>query len=123
MKRLIIIAFLSFLTSFNINAQIKLPALFTDHMMLQQDMDAPIWGWANKNEKITVLTSWDSKAYEAKTDSYGKWLLKVKTPEADYTTYNITVSQGENSITINNILIGEVWLCSGQSNMEMPLKG
>ncbi|AXP80058.1 hypothetical protein CJ739_965 [Mariniflexile rhizosphaerae] len=123
MGRLIIIAFLSFLASFNINAQIKLPALFTDNMMLQQEMDAPIWGWANKNEKITVLTSWDSKAYETKTDSHGKWLLKVKTPKADYTTYSITVSQGANSITINNILIGEVWLCSGQSNMEMPLKG
>lgn len=123
MGRLIIIAFLSFLASFNMNAQIKLPALFTDNMMLQQDMDAPIWGWANKNEEITVLTSWDSKAYETKTDKNGKWLLKVKTPKADYTTYSVTVSQGSNSITIKNILIGEVWLCSGQSNMEMPLKG
>ncbi|WP_308991003.1 sialate O-acetylesterase [Mariniflexile litorale] len=123
MKKHFIITVLCLLGSFQIHAEIKLPALFTDNMMLQQDMEAPIWGWANKNEKITIQTSWDSKVYEIKTDSDGKWKLKVKTPKAGFTIYSITVSQGSDSKTIKNILIGEVWLCSGQSNMEMPLKG
>lgn len=123
MKKYFVIAVLCFLGSVQMHADIKLPALFSDNMILQQQMEAPIWGWGNKNEMLEILTSWDSKTYEVKVSSDGKWQLKVKTPKSGYTTYTITVSQGTDSKTIQNVLIGEVWLCSGQSNMEMPLKG
>lgn len=117
-----IIAFLVILTSFQVNATIKLPALFTDNMMLQQQSNAPIWGWADKNQKIKVKTSWDSKTYQVKADEAGKWKIALKTPVAGG-PYEISVSDGKETKSIKNILIGEVWLCSGQSNMEMPLKG
>lgn len=117
-----IIAFLVILTSFQVNATIKLPALFSDNMMLQQQSNAPIWGWADKNQKIKIKTSWDSKTYQVKADEAGKWKIALKTPVAGG-PYEISVSDGKENKSIKNILIGEVWLCSGQSNMEMPLKG
>jgi sialate O-acetylesterase len=123
MRKLVTIIIVCMCTVVNIQAEIKLPALFTDHMILQQESNTPIWGWANKKEKITVQTSWDAKIYETKTDRDGKWKLNVNTPKGSYTTYTITVSQGAESEVIKNVIIGEVWLCSGQSNMEMPLKG
>lgn len=120
--RQLIIAVLCFVGSLQIQAQIKLPALFTDNMMLQQNMEAPIWGWGTKNETLLISTSWDSKTYDVKADKFGKWQTKLATPKAGG-TYNISIKQGSETKTISNVLIGEVWLCSGQSNMEMPLKG
>jgi sialate O-acetylesterase len=117
-----IIAILCLIGSFQMIAAVKLPALFSDNMMLQQKSNAPIWGWADKNETIKVQTSWDAKTYEAKADKEGKWKIAVQTP-AGGGPYEITVSDETTIQTIKNILIGEVWLCSGQSNMEMPLKG
>ena len=104
------------------HAAIKLPALFSDNMMLQQQSNAPICGWADKNQNVKVKTSWDAKTYVLKADKDGKWKIALKTPEAGG-PYTITVSDAKEVKTIKNILIGEVWLCSGQSNMEMPLKG
>jgi sialate O-acetylesterase len=117
-----IIAILCLIGSFQMNAAIKLPALFSDNMMLQQQSKAPIWGWADKNQSLKIKTSWDAKTYEVKADKEGKWKIALKTPVAGG-PYMITVSDGAASKSIKNILIGEVWLCSGQSNMEMPLKG
>ncbi len=71
-----IIALLTILASFQINAKIKLPALFSDNMMLQQKSNAPIWGWAEKNANIVIKTSWDSKTYKAKADASGKWPIR-----------------------------------------------
>lgn len=121
MKKTIIVLFV-FLASFQMNAAIKLPALFSDNMMLQQQSNAPIWGWADKNQTIKIQTSWDSKTYEVKVDKEGKWKIALQTPAAGG-PYEISVSDGAETKSIKNILIGEVWLCSGQSNMEMPLKG
>jgi sialate O-acetylesterase len=90
-------------------------------MVLQQQSGTPIWGWAKEGVNVSVITSWDKKHYNAKTDSNGKWKLKVLTPSAGG-PYNITINDGE-PVVLNNVLIGEVWLCSGQSNMEMPMKG
>lgn len=120
--RQIIIVLLCIFGSIQMHAEIKLPALFTDNMMLQQQIEAPIWGWATKNKTLSIKTSWDSKTYDVKVNGKGTWHTKIKTPVAGG-TYSITISQGSEIITIKNILIGEVWLCSGQSNMEMPLKG
>ncbi len=116
----IVIAML--LISFQMNAKIKLPALFTDNMMLQQKANAPIWGWSEKNANVTIKTSWNSKIYKVKADNSGKWKAELQTPSFGG-PFSIEVVEGTEKIIIKNVLIGEVWLCSGQSNMEMPLKG
>lgn len=116
----IVIAML--LISFQMNAKIKLPALFTDNMMLQQKANAPIWGWSEKNANVTIKTSWNSKIYKVKADNSGKWKAALQTPSFGG-PFSIEVVEGTEKIIIKNVLIGEVWLCSGQSNMEMPLKG
>ncbi|HQE33700.1 MAG TPA: sialate O-acetylesterase [Paludibacteraceae bacterium] len=117
-----IIAIVLLLTSFQINAKIKLPALFSDNMMLQQKSNAPIWGWAEKNANITIKTSWNAKIYKVKADNSGKWKTELQTPSFGG-PFTIEVSEGAEKVVIKNVLVGEVWLCSGQSNMEMPLKG
>ncbi|WP_418262438.1 sialate O-acetylesterase [Flavobacterium faecale] len=111
-----------FLLSFPMNAQIRLSALFSDNMVLQQKTTVPIWGWAIKNEELSVTTSWDSQTYKVKADISGKWKLSVATPSAGG-PYAIELTKGTDKKVLNNVLIGEVWLCSGQSNMEMPMKG
>ena len=122
MRKLVTITIVCLYAVMNIQAEIKLPALFTDNMMLQQESIAPIWGWTNKHEKLTISTSWDAKEYQVKSDKQGKWKTNLTTPKAGG-PYIIIVLNGSEIKTINNVLIGEVWLCSGQSNMEMPLKG
>ena len=104
-----------------ITAQVKLPYFFSDNMVLQQQSNAAIWGWAKAGANISVTTSWNKKKYSAIADADGKWKIKVATPAAGG-PYEITLSDGK-PVTIKNILIGEVWLCSGQSNMEMAMKG
>lgn len=117
-----IIAIVLLLTSFQINAKIKLPALFSDNMILQQKSNAPMWGWAEKNANITIKTSWNAKIYKLKADNSGKWKTELQTPSFGG-PFTIEVAEGNEKIVVKNVLIGEVWLCSGQSNMEMPLKG
>lgn len=114
--------FVVFLFSFSVlRAEVKLGSLFTDNMVLQQKADVPLWGWSDAGKNIKVKTSWDSKSYSAKADASGKWLVKVATPTAGG-PYEITISDGK-AIKLKNVLIGEVWICGGQSNMEMPMKG
>ncbi len=90
-------------------------------MVLQQQTDAAIWGTASVNASVKVTTSWNGKSYTAKAGADGKWKLKVSTPAAGG-PYEITVSDGK-TLKLKNVMIGEVWVCSGQSNMEMPMKG
>lgn len=90
-------------------------------MVLQQNAEANLWGWAAASRKVTVKTSWDNQLYTTTSTANGEWKLQVRTPVAGG-PFEITLSDGE-PITISNVLIGEVWLCSGQSNMEMPVKG
>lgn len=104
-----------------IQAKVKLPAILGSNMVLQQKTAAKLWGWSNTNTKISVTTSWDKKQYRTMSDSEGNWLLEVNTPAAGG-PYQITISDGE-SLQLDNILIGEVWFCTGQSNMEMPMRG
>ncbi len=101
--------------------QVSLPAMFSDNMVLQQKTNAPIWGKAGSNKNVKIVTSWDKQTYDVKADEKGKWKATVKTPTAGG-PYEITISE-KNTIRLKNILIGEVWICSGQSNMEMPLAG
>jgi sialate O-acetylesterase len=104
-----------------VQAKIILPSFFGDNMVLQQKTDAAIWGSAKANSTVQVITSWNKKKYSVKTDPAGKWNIKIATPVAGG-PYDITISDGD-PVTLHNVLIGEVWLCSGQSNMEMPMKG
>jgi len=105
----------------NLPAQVKLPYFFSDNMVLQQQTQANIWGWDKAGTAVSITTSWNKKKYTATTDAAGKWQLAVETPSWGG-PYELTISDGK-PITLHNVLIGEVWLCSGQSNMEMPMKG
>ena len=103
------------------NANVTLPSVFSDNMVLQQKTNAAIWGKADPGSVVKIFTSWNNKKFTAKVDDAGNWKVKVVTPSYGG-PYNISVEQG-NRIDLKNVLIGEVWLCSGQSNMEMPLAG
>jgi sialate O-acetylesterase len=101
-------------------AQIKLPAVISDNMVLQQNMKVPIWGRAEPGEKFRIKPSWPCLGQTpARADKDGKWMVKIDTPKAGG-PYTLTVT-GQNTITLKNVLIGEVWICSGQSNMQMEL--
>lgn len=104
-----------------ISAHVRLCPLFTDHMVLQQRTQAPVWGTATPSARVEVTPSWNKKTYMTVADATGRWMLKIDTPKAGG-PYTIMVSDGTPQI-LNDVLIGEVWLCSGQSNMSMPLKG
>lgn len=101
------------------SATITLPPVFSSGMVLQQQADVPLWGRSDK-QTVFITTSWDHKKYEATTKD-GSWKIKIHTPKAGG-PYSIQLSDGE-AVELTDILIGEVWLASGQSNMEMPLKG
>ena len=104
------------------NAKVKLPEILGDNMVLQQNTKVKLWGDADPNKTITIKTSWSNENFHTLSDKDGKWLLWVTTPTGSYENREISVSDGE-KVTLKNILIGEVWFCSGQSNMEMPLNG
>lgn len=106
-----------------LHAELKLPAIFSNNMLLQQNTEVKLWGWADKGQTVSISPSWSQQKYTAKADNSGKWNLTIPTPEGSYQTYTISISDNKNKIIFNNVLIGEVWLCSGQSNMEMPMKG
>ena len=106
----------------SVQAKVRLPQILGDHMILQQDTEARLWGWAEPGKTVTVTTSWNTAVYTVKAGNNGQWLVKVKTPAASYQPLSITFNDGE-PLTLNNILAGEVWVCAGQSNMEMPVKG
>lgn len=106
----------------SLQAKVTLPSVISDNMVLQQHSNAAIWGTAEPGRKVSVKTSWNNGMTMTTADQKtGKWQVRVSTPEAGG-PYEITVSDGD-KVTLHNILIGEVWFASGQSNMEMPVKG
>jgi len=109
------------LIGLTVNAKVKLPQFFSDNMVLQQQTECNIWGWAEPGKNIIILTSWDKKSYSRTARKDGYFSVKVKTPEAGG-PYTIVFRDGE-TVMLNNVMIGEVWICSGQSNMEMLMKG
>jgi sialate O-acetylesterase len=98
-------------------ANIRLPKFFSDNVVLQREHTIPVWGWADAKEKITVQLNKQTKTITTGKD--GKWRIDLAA-EAAGGPY-ILIIKGKNTITINNVLIGDVWVCSGQSNMEMPI--
>ena len=104
-----------------VSAEVKLPSVLGNDMVLQRNSEVNLWGSATPDRTVTVRTSWNGKKYKTKSDSNGKWALKVATGEAGG-PYEIEFSDGD-KLTLGGILLGEVWVCGGQSNMEMPIKG
>ena len=105
----------------NVNAKVKLPSFFSDGMVLQQQAECNIWGWTEAKH-VTIVASWDEKTYKVQADKDGRFSLKVMTPKAGG-PYTIDFKDADDYVQLNNVMIGEVWICSGQSNMEMLMKG
>lgn len=118
---LIATVILLYITSSLLYAEVKLPAIFGDKMVLQQQTEAAIWGKAAVNSTVRVTTSWNRKSFTARAGKDGDWKVKVSTPAAGG-PFSITISDGK-AVILKNVMIGEVWVCSGQSNMVMPMKG
>jgi len=105
-------------TSLSLQADVSLPNIFGDHMVLQREQANPVWGKADAGEKVTVSIDGQSQSTVAATD--GTWRIKLD-PLTVGGPYELTV-QGNNTVTFKDVLVGEVWICSGQSNMQWPLK-
>jgi len=101
-------------------ADVKLASVFGDSMVLQRDLPVPVWGWADAGEAVTVTLGDQTKKTETKSD--GKWRVTLDVLAANATGQSLTV-QGKNTIALKDVLIGEVWICSGQSNMEWAVNG
>ncbi len=111
-------------TAMPLFATIRLSAIFGNNMVLQRETNVNIWGTANANANVEVTTSWNGKTYSAQALANGRWKLKVPTPAAGGPyIVAITDKSDNHTVTLNDVLIGEVWVCSGQSNMSMPMKG
>ena len=116
MKRLISVCVLLCCLVSMAQAKVDLPQLFADNMVLQQQSDVALWGKAAANAKITITTTWSKAKTVVKADADGDWFVCISTPAAGG-PYEMTFDDGD-KLTLKNVLIGEVWICSGQSNME-----
>ena len=100
------------------NAELKLPAVISDHMVLQRETQWPVWGWAAPNERITVSLA--EEQLTTRADAEGRWLVRFTSPQVGG-PYRLRVEGEDTALEVNDILVGEVWLCSGQSNMAMTV--
>ena len=125
MKKRFILSILLALGTIIAKAEIKLPNIIGSNMVLQQNSKARVWGTANKNAKVEITTSWSSAKVSTTADNNGNFSAEIPTPSASFESHTIDFKDlsDKKSILLTNILIGEVWLASGQSNMQMPLKG
>ncbi len=117
----IILSFATVLLTLPMGAKVTLPKMFSDGMVIQRETKVNLWGTAKSNATVKITTSWDSKIFTTKTDNDGKWKTAIDSPAAGG-PYEITFNDGEKTV-LHDILAGEVWICSGQSNMEMQMKG
>ena len=122
MKKTLLLATFVFV-AIALHGKVRLPALFSDGVVLQQQTKVNFWGWAEKGKTVTVTPSWNKIGVRTTVAGDGKWALQLETPATKAgVSWTITVSDGE-AVTIKDVLLGEVWVCSGQSNMGMPLSG
>ncbi|WP_321335407.1 sialate O-acetylesterase [uncultured Bacteroides sp.] len=121
MKNGFLVLAASLLLSLGVEAKVELPSVLASNMVLQQQTKVKLWGKASPNAKLSVKTSWSNQTVRTTVGSDGAWSLDINTPEAGG-PYQIVVNDGE-MLTLDNVLIGEVWFCSGQSNMEIPMRG
>lgn len=120
MKRILLTA-IAALAALSAGAKVQLTPLFTDNMVFQQNCQAPVWGKATPGTEVKVTPSWNNKTYSAIADAEGRWQVSVPTPKGSFKKYTLTISDGE-PLVLHNVVVGEVWLASGQSNMQMPVE-
>jgi sialate O-acetylesterase len=113
-----ILSLTGFLLAFSVNAQVKMPGIFGDHMVIQRSRPVPVWGWSSPNEKLFITFNQQKK--EVIADRNGKWRINLD-PEPAGGPFELKV-EGRNKLIFHDVLVGEVWICSGQSNMEFELK-
>ena len=100
---------------------VSVPSIFADNMIMQRQTDAPVWGWAEPGQTVTIDASWQGQPYVTTADQNGRWQVQIPTPDAGDTTYSMAVSGSLNTITITDIIMGDVWVLGGQSNMQFRL--
>lgn len=122
-KHYLLLVFFSIMASIA-QSKVILPHLISDHMIIQQNIDFVFWGKSSPNKTIKVRASWATEAFTTTADNNGNFSLSIATPQASFVEHDIHFSDGEGEETIvSHVLIGDVWVCAGQSNMEMPVKG
>ena len=126
-KKILAVVMLALFTAFTLSAQelptgLTLPSVVSDNMVLQQNALVNIWGWAKPKAKVAVTVDWNATKLATKADKEGYWCVQVQTPAASFDSHTVTIVAGKESRTLGNILIGEVWLCAGQSNMEFKVR-
>jgi sialate O-acetylesterase len=104
----------------NLQAQLRLPAIFNDHMVVQQKSTIPIWGWGHSTQDVLIKVSWDSTVIKTKTNNAAYWFANISTPIAGG-PHTIGIKAGDEEIVLTDVMAGEVWMCSGQSNMEWSM--
>lgn len=120
MKKLIAILFFS-VVAFAAEARVKLPSVFADGMVFQQKTDAAVWGKADAGKTVSVEAGWTDRKFTARAGKDGRWLVRIPTPSAGG-PYTVKISDGE-TLELSDVLVGEVWFASGQSNMELRVRG
>ncbi len=123
MKNSIFLTALLAVCTIGTQAKVRLPHVLGNNMVIQQQSQVRLWGWAKPNSTVTVTGSWTKERAKAKVGKDGRWLTTIMSPAASYAPLSITLDDGEGPVTVSNVLAGEVWVCAGQSNMEMPVKG
>ena len=119
--RKIIFLILFAIASSSVSGQLRLPAIYSDHMVIQQNATVPIWGWATASQALTIKVSWDTTTVRTKADNTTFWRAALQSPPTAG-PHTITIKAGEETRLIEDVLAGEVWLCSGQSNMEWSME-
>ena len=122
MKNNLLIIISLFTINLIASQNLKLPSIFNDNMVLQQDSNVSIWGWSKSRSSISITVSWNEKTLITNSDDNGKWIINIKTPKSGK-SHKISIKSGNQRVVMSNILMGEVWLASGQSNMQMNLNG
>lgn len=123
MKKYFLTSALFLAMAMQMSAKLELKHPTGDHMVLQQNTEATVWGFASAGSAVTVKTSWDGRSYKVSASADGEWKVKVKTPAASYDAYTVDIKGDGGHIVVKDVLVGEVWMASGQSNMEIPLRG
>lgn len=125
MKRIILFLALLLPAALLSAQDLRVAHIFSDHMVLQRESSVPVWGWGKPGTKVSVTTSWNGLQAETKVAKDGTWRVEVDTREYGKVSDSKTmvILSGKEAVKLNDILLGEVWVCAGQSNMEMPISG
>lgn len=102
--------------------ELSTAAVFSSHMVLQQQSEVAVWGYGRPGSRVMAETTWSNEKTSCKVDENGRWKLMLRTPEGSFDQHTVTLSDRKQTVVLDDVKIGEVWLCSGQSNMEMIMK-